>query len=201
MFLKIRRKLVERGGKGEIVRQTNEHNTVNDVVRLFTDRGPGQAPAREEGIASDLRDQYQGLRTVQIVYALLLKGTGSAELVRIPIKGASLGSEAKPESVMSFYQYLASFADEHIFRFVTRLGVVKEQGQREYYAMTFERGEALSEQQMERVAEELRKVHDTTVRQDAYYQKAPTIETKPEEVTPDRVEYPEEDINPDDIPF
>jgi len=44
------------------------------------------------GVAEDLRKSYPNLRTVQIVYALLLTGTTEPELVRLVVKGSSLAA-------------------------------------------------------------------------------------------------------------
>lgn len=81
VFLKIRRRLIERGNKGEVLRSTNEHNSKDDAVTLF--EGSGKTAKRTNGIASDLREKYEGLRTVQVVYALLVQGTGEPELVKL----------------------------------------------------------------------------------------------------------------------
>ena len=56
----------------------------------------------EDGVAADLRTKYTGLRTVEIVYALLLTVSG-CELVRIPVKGSSLGSEVKADTTTDLY--------------------------------------------------------------------------------------------------
>lgn len=182
VFLKIRRKLVERGRDGQIIRSSNEHNTVNDSITLYEDN-------KEifKGSARDARAQFEGLRTVQVVYALLLTGVPEPELVRITIKGASLGSEAKPKEVMSFYDYISMFETEPIINYVTNLGVVKEIGRKPYYAMTFEQGKKV-ESNMPLVLEKLQAVHDYTSKYDKG--EVPSV-TKIEE----------EEIRAEDIPF
>ena len=142
VFLKIRRRLVERTSKGEIICSTNEHNSKADAVTLLRHRTKEQ----KHGIAEDIRKAFPGLRTVQIVYALLLHGTGEPELVRLTIKGASLGSEAKGEGVPTFYEYISSFPDgEHMWEYVTELHPVIEEGAKTYFAIDFKRGQKLEE--------------------------------------------------------
>jgi hypothetical protein len=202
VFLKVRRKLVERGKKGEIVRSTNEHNHKGDVVTLYESATRNKVT----GIASDLRERYEGLRTVQIVYALLLTGEKQPELVRIVIKGASLGSEAKAESVTSFYQYLGSFqGEDHFYNFKTLLQPVTEHGTKSYYAIDFQRGERLSSESQQVAFDTMRQVHENCLAVDEAraerIAKADVPEEEPEEEQPEQADYPTGDINPDDIPF
>jgi hypothetical protein len=205
VFLKVRRKLVERGEKGKIVRSTSEHNHKGDVVTLYREN---EKPIT--GIASDLRDQYPGLRTVQIVYALLCEGTGEPELVKLIVRGSSLGSEAKAESTTDFYKYLGSFgkgADgekEHFYQYKTVLRPVLEQGAKSYFAIHFERGERLSEKSYEYAMAKLREVHEKCVEIDeARAKRVANSDVVPEHEVEQELEEGEakDDINPDDIPF
>jgi hypothetical protein len=204
VFLKIRRRLIERGKDGEVLRSTNEHNSKNDAVTLF--EGSGRAGNRTLGIASDLRERFEGLRTVQIVYALLIASTSEPELVRLVIKGASLGSEAKADGVMDFYQYLGSFTGEqHLWQYKTILSAVREEGRKTYYAIDFKRGDALSERSLEFAVEKLREVHAKCVEIDtarATKMVKKDVVAAPEEgAQEEEPTYPADDINPDDIPF
>jgi hypothetical protein len=206
VFLKIRRKLIERGKDGEVLRSTNEHNSKNDAVSLF--EGKGKTAKRIDGVASDLRERYEGLRTVQIVYALLVGGTGEPELVRLIVKGASLGSEAKADEVTDFYSYLGSFrGEEHVWQYKTVLSAVREEGHKSYYAIDFKRGEALSEKSLEYAVEKLKEVHakcseiDATRAAKIAKRDVAGPEEEREEETVGGIEYPKDDINPDDIPF
>jgi hypothetical protein len=201
----VRRKLVERGEKGKIVRSTSEHNHKGDVVTLYREN---EKPIT--GIASDLRDQYPGLRTVQIVYALLCEGTGEPELVKLIVRGSSLGSEAKAESTTDFYKYLGSFgkgADgekEHFYQYKTVLRPVLEQGAKSYFAIHFERGERLSEKSYEYAMAKLREVHEKCVEIDeARAKRVANSDVVPEHEVEQELEEGEakDDINPDDIPF
>ena len=164
VFLKIRRRLVERADKGEIIRSTSEHNSKTDAVTLYDSRTKQSV----RGVAEDLRKVHEGLRTVQIVYALLLDGTKEPELVRITIKGASLGSEAKAEGVPTFYQYISSFPREaHMWEYVTELSAIVEEGAKSYFAINFQQGEkldpetlALAEAKLREVAQNCRDVDE-----------------------------------------
>lgn len=195
IFLKIRRKLVERGNKGEIVRSSGEHNTLNDTITIYESKEPVFT-----GAAREARKRYEGLRTVQIVYALLAQGNGNEpELVRVVVKGASLGSDAKPEGVLDFYQYLTSFGDELICDYITNLGVVEEHGMKTYFAMTFDRGERTPSHLHEAIIERLQFVHDYCTKYDSG--KIETVLEAEKRGDEPVIEYPEDDINPEETPF
>lgn len=194
IFLKIRRKLVERGRDGSITRSSGEHNTVNDTVTIYESKEQVYT-----GNAREARKKFEGLRTVQIVYALLSQAKSEPELVRVLVKGASLGSDSKPEGVLDFYQYLGSFGEDAICDFITKLGVVQEHGMKDYYAMTFSRGDLVPESLREFVLEKLQFVHDYTSKSDAG--KIDIVKESVAEEEVDEIKYPEEEINPEDIPF
>ena len=186
IFLKIRRKLVARGKKGEITQSTNEHNTVHDTVSVY--EGGKEV---FKGSAKDARLQYSDLRTVQVIYALLLH-EAKPELVRLTLKGSSLGSENKPEGVIDFYQYLSSFDKESITDYETNLGVVQEHGMKDYYSATYERGEKVDEATTALVMQNLEAVLEYTKKSD----------TREKVETPEReqIDYGD-DISPEEIPF
>jgi len=204
VWLKIRRKLVQWDKELGLIRSTNEHNAPTDVVTMFGQGGP------KVGIASEIREEFDDLRTVQVVYALLV-GEGKSELVRLNVKGSSLGSNNKAEDTTSFYDYLKKFTkDEHFYEYVTDISTVKEKSNLgEYHAMNFSRGAKLTDQQMEKVATEMKKVHQAAVEEDEYYSKgaSTTVTAKPTQLTGTQpggervIEYPEEEISPEDIPF
>jgi hypothetical protein len=202
VFLKIRRKLVERGKDGKILRSTSEHNSKKDAVKLFDSKSKDPIM----GVADDLRARFPGLRTVQIVYALLLDGTTEPELVKLTIKGASLGSEAKAESVMSFYDYLSSFkSEDHMYEYKTVLKPVLEEGNRKYFAIDFQRGDKLTPKGMEYAAAQLREIHAKCVEVDAAraakIADGVVVAPSPEAEMEFAQEIETQDINPDDIPF
>lgn len=208
VFLKIRRKMSQYKKGGNSL-NTNEHNHKGDFVTLF-----GAEGGVKRGVASDLREIHQGLRTVQVVY-VLYKG----ELVRLIVKGSSLGSDAKPEDRMDFYTYISSFKkdgrEDHFYNYTTKLVATVEEGEQgTYYSMTFSEGDKLNEKDMVDVEEKMTIAFKYAEALDTYVL-SKKEETKKGEV--DTIEYdntdnePEgktgeagknaEDINPDDIPF
>ena len=198
-FLKVRRKLGYYDAKLKRFIQTSEHNHKDDNVFLF---GPNV-----KGIASELREQFERLKTMQIVYALLSNnGTSEPEVVKLTVKGASLGSENKEPSTTPFYKYLGSFeGDEHSHEYITNLISVKEIGAKEYYCIDFKRGTKLPEDMLKFAEGKIRDIHAITTAQDRYYNVKTETEVREErqdEIA--TIEYPEgaeEGINPDDIPF
>lgn len=195
VFLKIRRKLIQfEKGRG-LVRSTSEHNVPSDKVMMFGDNS-------KKGVAKELRDEFPGLRTQQIVYAIEKK---TGEIVKVLIKGASLGSENKAKETPGFYDYLKNFKDDdHMYNFVTVLKSVGEKSTLgEYFCMTFERGDRLTDAQMEKVATAMRDVHSSLKAFDDFYANRDEKEIKKVVEASDNVEtieYPD-DINPEDIPF
>lgn len=158
IFLKVRRKLVQRSNEGGIVRSTNEHNSADDVVSVFE-----EGKKVFTGSARKARETYDGLRTIQVVYALFVDGTKEPELVRVTIKGASLGSDSRDKKYPNFYEYLGSFGKEALCQYVTRLGVVLEEGKKKYYTVTFTKGERVAGDMLEMfVIPQLTNVHEHT---------------------------------------
>jgi len=196
-FLKIRRKLVA-FRKDEKPLTSQEHNTKESLITLYGNS------AVEVSDNDTLREKYPMLKTQQIIYALY-KG----EMVRLIVKGSALGSAVKDEKVHSFYSYIGSFKedskDDHFYECHTNLYGVEETGDLgSYVAMSFKAGEKLSEEEMKAVSENMKKAFDYCVEVDAYFNKDKEEIVKEESAKPERtdgVEYPEEDINPDDIPF
>lgn len=202
VFLKVRRRLVERGKDGKILRSTAEHNHPNDAVTLYET----ETKERFNGVAADLRKTFEGLRTVQVVYALLLGESKHPELVRFIVKGASLGSEVKAPEVPNFYGYISSFTnDDHFYQFKTVLTPVLEEGKQAYYAINFQRGAKLDEKQYNYALERMREVHENCTEVDTQratrITKSSTTEPADEEVDDTLPPHMKDDINPDDIPF
>lgn len=197
VFLKIRRKLAEPYNPNKESRITSEHTTVHDNVMMF-------GPDSKKGVASDLRKEFEGLKTVQVVYCIDLK-TGNT--VRLAVRGASLGSDNKAKETTSFYDYLSSFSkssDEHFYEYETVLKAVTEKSSLgSYYCMDFKRGEKLSDEMMELVATQMERVHKSIEEQDNFYNNKNVVEIKQavQKETESGVEYPSEDIDAEDIPF
>jgi len=205
VMLKVRRRLEERSGETVVLR-TSEHNTKHDFVELFDDNNK----LVDSGTAEDIRTRHSGLHTIQIVYSLLLERGKEPELVKLNIKGSSLGSQVKDPSVKTFYDHVGSFTKdsegnkEHLRQFVSILELVKEQGKKDYFTMTFNRGNKLDEETQKIADMSLREVHEKLTEQDMTVNaraKAPAQTSNPHELQVPSIEYPEDDINPEDIPF
>ena len=213
VFLKIRRTLSSYSKKEKM--GTNEHNHKGDFVTLYHPAG------NEMGYASDLREKYPQLRTQQVVYCYLPKENRT---VRLNIKGASLGSDFKhPKGVHKFYDYFQCFkANEHSHEYITLLKPVAEEGpQGTYYAISFERGAKLDEEQLSTVRKLIEEVHDKITEVDARFQanvpqkKEPGKKVNMDEIPiieegqqfpkvdwgEDEEEAETKEIDPKDIPF
>jgi len=207
IFLRIRRKL-RQYRKDEKPLTTNEHNTKADMLTLFGDTEV------IKGSNDELKARHQLLRTVQIVYALYLpQGSTRGELVRLIVKGSALGSKVKAKDVHDFYSYISSFkaggADEHFYEHITILKGVEEQGELgEYYAMTFVQGEKITdnEEMMSEVKVNMTIAYDYITASDEYYKSKNAAEINKEIVEQkaadiDTIEYPDDDVDLEDIPF
>ncbi len=221
VFLKVRRYLAQETNDGVLL-QTSEHNSTSDIVNLYRKDEPDTS-----GKASDLRELFKDLKTIQVIYALLLNTDGS-KVVRFIVKGSSLGSQNKPEDSIPFYDYLTSFNrtgdnPEHTFEYATQIIPKPEKGPAgDYYAMHFQRGEKLTDEQMEKVSKEMEKIFAFTQTYDEYMKEkigTPKVNPQVQNTTEtpkdvndgvdalvkeeiDTIKYPqEEDINPEDIPF
>ena len=214
VFLKIRRKLVQRSQGGQIVFSTNEHTSASETVDLYG----GEEGYLRSGSAKAIREANPGLRTVQIVYALLM-GVNEPELVRITVKGASLGSEAKDDKTTDFYKYLSSYGkDEHVWEYVTNLSAVLEKGQKTYYCMDFSRGDKLDPTFLKLALDKMKEVHMKCVEIDTARSQKRSVDSNNRPVHEEDINaddapsdpapaaephpaYPDKNINPEDIPF
>lgn len=205
VFLRIRRKL-RQFRKGENPLTTNEHNSKHDMLTLFG------GTSIVKGTNDDLREKFTGLKTNQIVYCLLLGKGDEPELVRLVVKGASLGSEVKGKDVHDFYSYISSFKDkgreDHFYQFITELSSISEEGQLgSYYAMGYKEGDKVTPELNEQaILPAMQKVFDFVNQSDLYYKTKNVQEIQKEKDVErdediDTIEYPEEEINADDIPF
>ena len=215
VFLKIRRKLVEYDTvSGMTIRNTSEHNHKGDVVTMF------EGSVKQRETAEVLKGRFPSLKTVQVIYALLVSKSGKTELVRLNVRGSSLGSfDEEGEGPMKFYRYLSSFQnDEHVWEYKTNLVAVSEvfndpvEGEKQYYSIGFNRGAKLADKQLETVAAKMRDVFQQIEAYDAQFvsQGAGLLneQTRNEvnaendaESRKDVIDYPEEDIDVDQIPF
>jgi len=131
IFVKIRRRLIARDGKGMQIMSTSQHSHKDAVVSLW-----GEGKCIATGKASDLREEFDGLKTIQEIYVLL---NGVPHL--LIVKGSSFGSKTRDKKYPSFYEYLQQISKDGIFSHMTILNGVKEKGElKDYYTMTFTQG-------------------------------------------------------------
>lgn len=204
VFLKIRRVLQAKYKPNTPTLRTSEHNRKGDAVTLFEgSKKIGNA------LADSILSKDKGLYTNQIVYCYLPE---KKQVVRLIAKGSSLGSDKTAKGVMKFYDYMQSFeGDDHLHNFFTKLVPVGEEGPNgTYYAIDFQRGEKLNEAQQKLVDSLIREVHEAIQDNDKRFAvSAPDTSASLPEIQVDEeeeeessgVKYPEEDINPEDIPF
>jgi hypothetical protein len=178
--------------------ESNEYIGKNDNITLYG--------VNERGTADQLRIKYQGLRTQQIVYALSPKG----EVVRLVAKGGSLMSDDKEKN--GYYNYINSFdregKNEHSYQFKTVLtSYSKQNDMGTFWCMDFQRGEALDTDALKTVTKTILDLIGKLAKIENY-EKANSpekiekeIEASGEPEIIEKMEYPEEDINPEDIPF
>lgn len=171
---------------------TNEYSSPNQTVNLYKNID-GTVTFEKAGMPVDLRQEFQALRTKEVLYVLY----GGA-VHKLEVKGGSLGD---------YYDYLNLLQEEdlHSFQVVTSISSVKTENESKfkYHKMTFTKGEATDLNEitphMEKVVAELEKVDDYFAQKnaEAFRMTGANVEAKAEIPT---IQV-DEDINPDDIPF
>jgi hypothetical protein len=203
VILKMRWRLTRyeetKGAKGDpisITYMTSEFDDKNtDTVILFNNG--------EKGIAADLKAKHQ-LGSQRVLYVFV---PGLKQTVRLIVKASALTAENNPdrdkegkaiEKALGLFEYIDGFNDSGTFlhEFVTEFkGVYREDPKnprKSYWAMTFLRGAEVQAENKPRVVEMIKEVHEKIGLG------APAVAAVVDE---DRIDYPQEDINPDDIPF
>lgn len=190
VWLKVRRQLVESSDTG-LIRQTNEHNTKNDVVTIK--HWTGQAD--ENLVANTINGntgKYPKMKVRQIIYALNLK---DQKVYRLISKGMSNSMQNKPDDAVLFFDYVFGMAeDEHFYTQTNKMEArqVKTKVGIKYYSH-FTKGRTLNENEMELVKKKMKEVHDAV---SAYDESRSKIVPEPQ------VEIDgSDDINIEDIPF
>lgn len=190
VWLKVRRQLIESNDDG-LVRQTNEHNTKNDVVTIKHWTGQGN----ETMVANTINGntgRYPKMKVRQIIYALNLE---DGKVYRLISKGMSNSMKDKPEEAVLFFDYIFGMGkDEHFYSMtnVMESKEIKTKVGLKYYSH-FTRGRALTEAEMELVKEKMKEVHDAV---SAYDSSLSKVISEPHVDAGDA-----DDVNIDDIPF
>lgn len=201
VFLKVRRKLVEFEEK-TLVRTSHEYNSPKQLITLSDG---------SQGEEKELKKQFPKLKAHIVIYALYKHG-GETMTVKIPVSGSSLFTD-DDDQPLRFYNYMQTFGkDEFTFEYMTVMKSSAMQGDNgTYYAMEFARGEKLDDSALMFVEKSAEKLAGEIESEDASNAKRlPKIWSKAEAAVDKKfndltsgseIAYPEEDINPDDIPF
>lgn len=195
IFLKLRRRISGYNNKQEKFYTSTEHNDKKDTVYLFG--------VNKKGTAEELYEEFKPLlKTERVIYAYLLREGQDKELVRVIVKGSALNPNraGKKDGVNDLFTYINDKQkDEHSYMFVTKMTAVEESGPLgKYYTIDFKRGTKLPEDKLNVVVEKIKELHQMSVEQDNYYK---VEENVPEGAGLPVIEYPDDDINVDDIPF
>jgi hypothetical protein len=155
----------------------------------------------EKGIAADIKQKY-GLGSQRVLYFYL---PGRKEVVRVIVKPSALSGDKNPGGEMGLFEYVDLFNDEGLYlhEWTTKLGSVFRKDpngnkRKDYFAMTFAKGHEIIPENKAHMVEMVKEVHKKTSGNPEFAdQWAPPNSPKGTE----DIEYPAEDINPDDIPF
>lgn len=184
IFVKIRRRLVARDSQGFQIMSSSQHSSPTSIVTIWKD-----GKMIDKGVAKDLREKYEDLRTIQEVYALLPDG----ELVNLTVKGASLGSKTRDEKLPTFYQYVQQLdKNGGIFAHKTILGGVLEKGAKSFYTMTFEMGRPTTNEEKLMVLDKQDELTDIITKYDAENSASSVTKTESDDIA----EEVSEDVEP-----
>ncbi len=101
VFLKVRRVLQAKYKPDTPTLRTSEHNVKGDIVVLYEGKERRGVVVADGDLAKE-----KGLYTNQIVYCYFPE---KKEVVKVVLKGSSLGSKKTAKGVMKFYDYMQSF--------------------------------------------------------------------------------------------
>lgn len=199
VILAVRRKLQVWVDADNKTYATNEFNSNTEEITFYGAQGA------EKGTAESLRKKYPTLKTLAVVY---FYSPRKDEMVRLNCKGLGLQPEDnKGTNVKGLFQYLGSFDKEEApSDFMTSVlfvpkEITKGRKTKTYQAMRFERGEVLDEAtkaKVEGFQAQVLSQFNTPVETKETTIPAPS---KTDEFLADKIEYPEEEINIEDIPF
>lgn len=204
VFLKPRRKFLEFADK-QLVAASHEYNSRKQSITL----SDGTVHADEKA----LKAARPNGKVVVVQYGLY-KFADATGVVKLPVSGMSLYSE--DDEPLRFYNYMQAFnKDEHAFEYITEVTTTPLQGDKGvYYAMAFKKADHLDDNMLGFVEAQATKLLTELAEEDARNAKRlPTVGKKAtasdastdkafnDLTAPSGIEYPEEDINPDDIPF
>lgn len=187
-------KYEENGDGSPKVTSTSEYDNKNtDKVVVFG--------INEKGLAADMKVKYNlGSQRILYVYVPLLK-----EVVRVIVKASALSGDKNPQTTdgreMGLFEYVDAHngAGTYLHECLTNFGSIFREDaknkRKSYFATTFKTGRALKDEEKSKVLDMIKDIHSKTSANPNFADEY--VETAVEET----IEYPSEDINPDDIPF
>lgn len=198
VILKMRWKL-SKFKEGEPGLNTSEYDNKNtDRVVLFG--------TNERGLAANMKERF-ALTTQRVLYVYLPK---HKEIVRIIVKASGF-KKKNPNDPAGLFD----FTDEHdkaktyFHKTWTTFSCKFQEGKnqdgspnkrKDHYSMTFAIGAPLTDEQQQKVYAMIDDVDSKTTAIAAQF--ADNYEPKPDqEITPGSIDYPTDDVNPEDIPF
>jgi len=163
-------------------RSSNEYDSGNDKVVVW-ETAKGVRTKMAEGSIKELRENYQGLRSVYLLYALI-----GNEVIKIKVRGAGLSN------LFPYFNELRD-AGKHLFEVKTQLQpsqMTNESLKKNYWAPVFFNAGDVSEEEMEKVAARMEAFHSNLkALKQSYEEKA--------EIRPEDKEWPEEENK--EVPF
>lgn len=198
VILKMRWRLtryVESPGRSLMTSEYDNKNT-DKVIEFSTG---------DKGVAVDMKEKHK-LSTQRVLYVYIPK---EKEVVRIIVKASALSSDNNPEidgkRALGLFEYIDEYnsSETYVHDYVTHFSSVFREGKnsdgsknkrKDHYAMTFEAGRILTDTEKEKVLGMIKDVHEKTSANKNFAE---------EYVAPQESEEsaPQEEINPDDVPF
>lgn len=185
VFLKVRRRLMQGSPNDGIIAFTDEHDNPNDFTTLYVKEGNQKIT----GIASELREKNDKLKTEQVVYVVF-----DGEIQKLSVKGLSLRDKDNKGGGGGFYEYIST--NQETCRHYTTL--TPTQGEK-YSYITFTKGKALKEKEQAEVFAMMRQVHDDCERVKAVG--APQVPITQAMIPNTNVPYPQGDDENDETDF
>jgi hypothetical protein len=182
-----------KGGKISTTWMTSEFDNKNiDNVVLFN--------SGEKGLAADIKVKHN-LGSQRVLYVFV---PGLKQTVRVIVKASALSGDKNPgflseggpfglfEYVDSFFMANGEYMHEFLTEFTSIYREDKTNPRKSYFAMTFKRGKAIEVENKAKIIDMIKEVHEKvgTAFADTYVPPAVDV-----------IEYPTEEINPDDVPF
>jgi hypothetical protein len=171
---------------------TSEYDSPKEKVALF-EPTTNSVQKVDEGTQDELRISHPKLKLRKILYVL----TKDMGIVKVQVKGGGL---------VYLFDFFKEFSNkEHIFEFMTEFGFTQERNEKmrkNYYAMTFEKGDLLTEAELGAVADHIEIFHEERKAAKAYYAQSRVEVAAPDlEVVPEDIEEEPEEEEEDPHPF